>query len=687
MSQAPYGSWPSPIDAATVAAHDGRPEALGVVGDEIWWTAPRPAEGGRRALLRLHPDDREPVSVLPAPWNVRNRVHEYGGQPWAGAARAEGGPLIVFTDFADQRLHALEPDRDTAPRPLTPVSGVGGGLRWCDPLVLPERGEVWAVLEEFTGEGPGDVRRLLAAVPLDGSAADDRAAVRELTDDAHRFVTGPRLSPDGTRLAWLAWDHPRMPWDGTELLLADVGDVGHGNGAGWEGRAGAPRVLLGGPGESVAQVEWAEDGTLLALSDRAGWWQPYRVHPDTGEVVQLCAREEEFADALWKVGARWMVPLPHGTLAVLHGTGTARLAVLDPASGELADAVGPWTEWWPALAAQGERVVGIAAGPERHYEVVALDTATGHCRVLAEHHEDRVDPAYLPRPEARVLIGVGGREVHAHVHPPRHPERTGPPGTPPPFVIWVHGGPTGRAALVLDLEIAYFTSRGIGVAEVNYGGSTGYGRAYRERLRGRWGVVDVEDCAAVARALVAEGVAAPGRLAIRGGSAGGYTTAASLSDPATADLYAAGAISYPLLDLASWASGGTHDLESRYLESLVGPLAEVPERYRERSPVHRADRITAPFVLLQGRDDVICPPEQAERLLAAVAGRGVPHAYLSFAGEGHGFRRAATVQRALEAELALYAHAFGFRRDDLPPLDLGLGDEREPAREREGEDG
>nr|WP_199742304.1 LpqB family beta-propeller domain-containing protein [Streptomyces triticirhizae] len=666
LSHAPYGSWPSPIDEALVAAHDGHPEALGAVGEEVWWTAPRPAEGGRRALLRLRPDTPGPVSVLPAPWNVRNRVHEYGGQPWAGVARESGGPLVVFTDAGDQRLYALEPDLDTAPRPLSPVSAVGGGLRWCDPLVLPERGEVWCVLEEFTGEGPGDVRRLLAAVPLDGSAAEDRSAVRELTDDAHRFVTGPRLSPDGGRLAWLVWDHPRMPWDGTELLVAEVDEAG---------RVGSPRTVLGGPEESVAQVEWAEDGTLLALSDRAGFWQPHRLDPDTGEVVRLCALQEEFAGPLWKVGFRWMVPLPHRTLAVLHGLGTARLAVLDPDRGELADAVGPWTEWWPSLAACGERVVGIAAGPERDYEVVALDTATGHCRVLAEHHTDRVDPGYLPRPEPRVFTGPEGREIHAQIHRPRHPELTGPPDSAPPFVIWAHGGPTGSAPLVLDLEIAYFTSRGIGVAEVNYGGSTGYGRAYRERLRGRWGVVDVEDCAAVARALVAEGGAAPGRLAIRGGSAGGYTAAASLSDPATADLYAAGTISYPLLDLAGWASDGTHDLESHYLESLVGPLNEVPERYRERSPVHRAERIVAPFVLLQGLDDVVCPPEQAEALLAAVAGRGVPHAYLSFAGEGHGFRRAATVERALEAELALYARAFGFERNDLAPLDLAEGRE------------
>lgn len=665
MPQAPYGTWPSAITADMVAAHDGKPEYLGAVGDELWWTAPRPAEGGRRTLMRLRPGADggagTPESVLPPPWNVRNRVIEYGGQPWAGVPGA-AGPLIVFTDFGDQRLYAVEPDAPGGPRPrpLTPVSPTGGGLRWCDPVILPERGEVWCVLEEFTGPAPTDVRRVPAAVPLDGSAADDRTAVRELDGDRHRFVTGPRLSPDGTQAAWLAWDHPRMPWEGTELKLARV-------------TAGAfedVRTVAGGPGESLVQAEWAPDGSLLVLSDRAGWWQPYRLDPATGKAAGLCDRDEEFADALWRIGARWCAPLGDGTVAVLHGRGALRLGVLDPATGRITDAAGPWTEWAPSLAVRGTTVSGIAAAPDRDWEIVRLETSTGQCRAVAEHHRDAVDPAWYPVPQVREFTGPGGREIHAQVYPPRHPELTGPADQAPPYVIWAHGGPTSRAPLVLDLEIAYFTSRGIGVAEVNYGGSTGYGRAYRDRLRESWGVTDVEDCAAVARALAAEGAADPVRLAIRGGSAGGWTTAASLVSPAAEGLYACGCISYPILDLTAWSGDDTHDFESRYLEYLVGDPQAVPERYRERSPVHRAERITAPFLLLQGLDDVICPPEQAERLLAAVAGRGVPHAYLSFAGEGHGFRRADTIRRTVEAELALYVQAFGLARDDVPPLPM-----------------
>ncbi|WP_285514687.1 prolyl oligopeptidase family serine peptidase [Streptomyces sp. NBRC 14336] len=646
MHTLPYGSWPSPIGASLAAAHDGHPEYAGFVGDEVWWTEPRPAEGGRRALVRRRADGTQ-ESVLPPPWNVRSRVIEYGGQPWAGAV-VDGEPLVVFVDFADQRLHRYVPGGE--PVPLTPLSEVGGGLRWAEPQILLDRGEVWCVLEEFTGEGPTDVRRVLAAVPLDGSAAEDRGAVRELSDGAHRFVTGPKLSPDGRRAAWLAWDHPRMPWDGTELVVADVGE-----------RLTGARTVAGGPEESIAQADWAPDGALLYTSDRTGWWNLYR------DGRPLCPREEEFGGPLWKLGHRWFAPLESGLIAVVHGRGATALGILDPETGEVVDAAGPWTEFSPTLAVLGERVVSVGASPRSAYEVVELDTRTGRARVIGAEHQDPVDPSYYPEPQIRTFTGPAGREIHAHVYPPHNPGCVDPSGRPAPYVVWAHGGPTGRAPLVLDLEIAYFTSRGIGVAEVNYGGSTGYGRAYRERLREQWGVVDVEDCAAVALALADEGTADRDRLAVRGGSAGGWTAAASL---ASTDVYACGTIIYPILDLAAWADGETHDFESQYLESLVGPRAEVPGRYAERSPSEQAERITAPFLLLQGLDDVICPPAQCERFLARMAGRRVPHAYIAFEGEGHGFRRAETMVRALEAELSLYAQVFGIDPPGIPTLEL-----------------
>ncbi|WP_258572893.1 prolyl oligopeptidase family serine peptidase [Streptomyces sp. KM273126] len=725
----PYGSWPSPIDATLAAAHDGHAEYVGFVGEEVWWTEPRPTEGGRRTLVRRGPDGEE-ESLLPAPWNVRSRVIEYGGQPWAGTVR-DGEPLVVFVNFADQRLYRYR--ADGAPQPLTPLSSVGGGLRWVDPQLRPDRDEVWCVLEEFTGDGPTDVRRVLAAVPLDGSAAQDRDAVRELTGERHRFVTGPRVSPDGRRAAWLAWDHPRMPWDGTELVVADVAD---------DGTLREPRTTAGGPEESIAQADWAADGTLVYSSDRTGWWNVYGVGPD-GPERALCARDEEFGGPLWKIGSRWFAPLESGLIAVVHGRGATALGVLDPETGEVVDAAGPWTEYAPTLAVHGGRVVTIGASPRSAYEVVELDTvphprpgsrggaplgpvaevapagrrlarplaapgespstsgpstgssarhaesthrtpsgppsppsgrttplppqALGHARVIGAAQDDPVDPAYYPEPQIRTFHGPAGREIHAHVYPPHHPDHVAPGDELPPYVVWAHGGPTSRAPLVLDLAIAYFTSRGIGVAEVNYGGSTGYGRAYRDRLREQWGVVDVEDCAAVARALADEGTADRGRLAIRGGSAGGWTTAASLT---TTDVYACGTILYPILDLASWGSGETHDFESQYLETLVGPLAEVPARYAERSPAEHAERVTTPFLLLQGLDDVICPPAQCERFLARLEGQRVPHAYIAFEGEGHGFRRATTMVRVLESELSLYAQVFGLNPPGIPTLEL-----------------
>ncbi|WP_149180465.1 prolyl oligopeptidase family serine peptidase [Streptomyces sp. TRM49041] len=654
-----YGTWPSPIDARLAAAHEGLPEYVGTVGDEVWWTEPRPAEGGRRALVRRTADGAE-QPVLPAPWNIRSRVVEYGGRPWAGAPRAgAAGPLVVFCHFPDQRLYAYEPEGTAPPRPLTPVSGTGGGLRWADPVIHPDGDEVWCVLEEYTGDGPGDVRRVITAVPLDGSAADDRSAVRELTDDRHRFVTGPRLSPDGRRVAWLAWDHPLMPWDGTLVMTGDVVDGG-------PFTAVAP--VAGAVDESVCQADWAADGSLLYASDRGGWWELHRIAPGGTAATALCpGRDEEFGGPLWKVGLNWFQPLDSGLVAVLHGRGTTALGILDPETGELVDAAGPWTEWAPTLTAHGSRVFGVAASPRSGYEVVELDTGTGRARVIGAAHRDPVDPAYYPEPQIRTFTGPDNREIHAHIYPPHNPDRVAPDDELPPYVVWAHGGPTGRAPLVLDLEIAYFTSRGIGVAEVDYGGSTGYGRAYREQLREQWGVVDVEDCAAVAEALAAEGTADRARLAIRGGSAGGWTAAASL---AGTDVYACAAIRYPVLDLSGWGAGETHDFESHYLESLIGPRAEVPGRYRERSPITRVERISTPFLLLQGLDDLICPPVQCERFLARMAGRGIPHAYIAFEGEAHGFRRAETLVRALESELSLYVQTFAIERFDVPLLEL-----------------
>jgi len=657
VQQSPYGAWKSPITEAMVAEADGRPGFLGAVGDELWWTEPRPSEGGRRALMRRTADGTV-ESVLPAPWNVRNRVHEYGGRPWAGAILEDGCPVIVFTNYDDQRLYVFEPDSWRDPLPISPAPEAPGALRWSDPVIDLERFEAWAVLEQHTGPNPTDLRRVLAAVDL--TRYGDDAVVRELTDDSYRFLTGPKLNSEGTAVAWIAWNHPHMPWDETELRTAEITGDGDLTGV---------RTVAGGGGESIAQVEWARDHTLVFAGDRTGWWNLHWTDPLTEDEGTVHEAEAEFAGPMWGLGMRWFQILASGDIAAVHGKGEGRLGIFDAWDRKMNLVEGPWTEWAPGLAAVGDKVYGLAANAHSGYEVVEVDSLTGAAKVVAAAHADKVDPAYYPVPEHRTFAGPGGREVHAHVYPPRNPGFAGPAGELPPYAVWVHGGPTSHVRAVLDMELAYFTSRGIGVVEVNYGGSTGYGRAYRERLREAWGEVDVEDCAAVARALAAEGTADPARLAIRGGSAGGWTAAASLTSPAAQGVYACAVVKYPILDLSGWTGDDTHDFEAQYVYSLVGPPGVLEERSLERSPVHHAERIEVPFIMLQGLDDAICPPAQAEKLLERVAGQGVPHAYRTYEGEQHGFRRESTIVDAVLAELALYAEVFGF---EGPDFDLEL---------------
>ncbi|KIH96882.1 acyl-peptide hydrolase [Streptomonospora alba] len=663
------GSWPSPIGAEDVAAHDGAPNWPAALGEEVWWAEPRPAEAGRVTLCRTRLDDpsARPREMLPAPWNARSRVHEYGGRPYALVPSPEG-TAVVFTEFGDQRLYLWRQGRE--PQPLTPEPETPAALRYVEPVLSPEGREVWCVCERHTGPAPTDLRRAIVAVPLDGSAAEDPDAVREVAA-GHRFLACPRVSPDGRRLSWIGWDHPDMPWDSTLLHVADLGPGGR--------VSGAPSTVAGGPGVSVVQAEWADADTLYCVADPSGWWNPYRLVAEGGawsEPQPVAAAEEEFGGALWQLGYTWLAVPRHGPVAAVHGRSTTGLGRIDPATGAVADADTPHTEWFGRLAVGGtggDTLVGLAAAPGIAPEIVAVGPSGSWRSLSAPDRHGAADTSgsgtdafadYMPVPWARVFTGPGGREVHANLYPPRNPRHGPAPGERPPYAVWAHGGPTGRTPMIHDLEIAYFTSRGIGVVEVNYGGSTGFGRAYRERLRENWGVVDVEDCVAAARALAGEGLADPDRIAVRGGSAGGWTAAAAL---AFTDVFACAAILYPIVDLAGWRTGETHDFESQYLESLVGPWPETARRYADRSPVNRAGDIDAPFVLMQGREDAICPPAQGERFLQRV--HAVPHAYLAFDGEQHGFRREETIRAALHAELSLYAQVLGFATD-APQLEL-----------------
>ncbi|MGC9671348.1 S9 family peptidase [Planosporangium sp. 12N6] len=654
MRELPYGEWPSPISAADLADSGVTIGFVAAVGDEVWWDETRPREVGRTTVLRRRGDGTT-VEVLPRPWQARTRAHEYGGRAWLVVAGTGGrGPSLLFAHWDDQRLYLLD-DGAQQPRPLTPQPAGPGALRYADPVLDASRGEVLCVREAHRD---GRVVRHVVAVPLDGSAATDAGRVREVAGGSD-FVAFPRLSPDGSHLAWIAWDHPRMPWDGTELRLARLD----------AGVATSVRVLLGGPEESVLQPEWADERTLYAVSDRSGWWNLYRVGIDSGEVRPLCVREEEFGFPLWLLGRQSYAPLGDGRLAVLHGTGTYALGVLDPATGVLDDLDLPFTVWSSTLGVGADAVVGVAGSGQEPLTVVRVRPATGAVERLRPALDRLPDPAYLPQPRSEALPGPAGRVVYAHIYPPRNPRARAPEGELPPYVVFVHGGPTGQASPVLTLDVAYFTSRGVGVVDVDYGGSAGYGRAYRQLLAGRWGVVDVEDSVAAVRALVERGDADGARLAIRGGSAGGWTTLAAVT---STDVFAAGVSYFGVADALSFAAD-THDFESHYLDGLIGPLPRARARYVERSPLSHVDRLSCPVLLLQGSDDRVVPPSQSLMVRDALAARGVPHAYVEFDGEQHGFRKQSSIIAAHEAELSFYGQILGFDPPDVPRLELSTG--------------
>jgi dipeptidyl aminopeptidase/acylaminoacyl peptidase len=691
----PYGAWPSPITAADVAKGQVLLSYPMVTGADVWWQEGRPEEGGRVTVVCCDEAGHQ-RALLPAPWNARTRVHEYGGRAYlpvpgrprdapsgaAGGAGPAAGPgpagcAVVFANYEDQRLYLaaehlatehLAPDPDRAPQapapaplspaPLTPAlaGDAPAALRFADFILSPDGGEVWCVQERHDG---GKITRSLVAVPLDGSAAEDPAAIRELVSGPD-FFAFPTLSPDGSRLAWICWNHPRMPWDGTELRVAQIADRELGRG----------RLVKGGMRESVLAPVWRDETSLYVVSDWPGWWNLYQVGL-VGEPAQaLYPAEEEFAEPLWQLGGRPYAMLGDGRLAVLHGQGGMRLGLLDPETGELTDLELPFEEFLSGVSADGTTIVAVAGGPQTPLSVVRIDAATGKSEVLRRESDDIPEAGYLPVPSQVRLEGQYGRNVHALVYPPTHPEAVAPDGELPPFIVWAHGGPTSHVTGLLDLEKAYFTSRGIGVIDVNYGGSTGYGRSYRERLRMQWGVVDVEDAVVAGLALAAKDEADPRRLGIRGASAGGWTALAAVTTQAARrPVFSAAASYFGVADLREFAAE-THDFESHYLDGLIGPLPGFEYVYAERSPAGHVTDATCPVLLLQGLDDPIVPPRQAESIAADLSAHGIRHALLTFEGESHGFRRAATIIAALEAELSFYGQVLGFTPPGIPRLTL-----------------
>ena len=612
---APYGSWPSPFTAQMIAQASPRIDGARFVADEVWWGESVPAEGGRVTVR-----SSTGTEILPAPWSARSRVHEYGGGAWT--ADADG--TLYFVDGADQRVHRLS--RGGAPEPLTAPGPAYGGLRL-------QRGRLLAVREDLRSEPH---RRAIVEIPLDASAAEDESAVRTLVSTTG-FVAHPALSPDGTRLAWVQWSTVRMPWEQALLHVAPVdGDE-----------------IESTPTRAALQPEWVDDDELLYLDDPTGRWNLQRLrlgHPATA----LAPAEADTGGGLWVLGNRWYQRLDDGRVVAVRTDGADEI-VLISRDGEAVELLTlPISAGASIDDAQGSRVLISGAGRTVGAGLWCVDLDDGTITTVTGGAE--TDARWVPRARAVTFDGPHG-PVHAFDYPPTNPDAAAPEGELPPYIVMVHGGPTAHVSGAASTAYAYWTSRGIGVLDVNYGGSTGYGRAYRERLDGQWGVVDVDDVIAAARGMAEAGLADPERIAIRGGSAGGWTVLCALVRGGT---FAAGISRYGVADLRMLAAE-THDFEAHYLEGLVGPLPEAESVYVERSPLSHADRIDVPVLLQQGSDDRVVPPSQSEAIRDALRARGVEHEYLLFEGEGHGFRAAETIIASLEAELRFLGRIFGFQ--------------------------
>jgi dipeptidyl aminopeptidase/acylaminoacyl peptidase len=633
---APYGSWNSPITSDLIVGGTIRLGGIVVDGGDVYWTEGRPAEGGRNAIVCQTGGGRR-FDVIPAPFNARTRVHEYGGGDFAVH---EG--VVYFSNYADQRLYRVR--LGEAPEPITPEAV----LRYADAVMDEARGRLICVREDHRSEG----EPFNTLVSLDPREDPDGGRVLVSGND---FYASPRLSPDGTRLAWVTWNHPNMPWDSTELWVAEVGEDG--------GLENARRVA-GGENVSIFQPAWSPTGVLTFVSDRTGWWNLYQRRGE--ENVPLVEMAAEFGLPQWVFGMRTYAFHPSGRLYCCYTqAGVWQLGVLHPEEGAFEPMETPYSVM-SSPHVVGEALVLRAGSPKEPMAVVKLEPESGAVEVLRRSSNIDLDSAYVSTPEA-LSYPSEDRTSHALFYPPRNPNYAGAEMEKPPLLVFTHGGPTGHTSSALNLTIQYWTSRGFAVLDVNYGGSTGYGRQYRDLLLGRWGVVDVEDAVNGALYLVEEGKVDRERLAIRGGSAGGYTTLCALT---FYDVFKAGASHYGVADLEA-LTRETHKFESRYLDRLVGPYPEARETYLERSPIHSADRLTCPTIFFQGLEDQVVPPNQAETMVASLKEKGVPVAYVPFAGEQHGFRRAENIKRALDAELYFYSRIFDFELPEpVEPVEI-----------------
>lgn len=618
---APYGTWPSAISSSLLTSASISLSQICVDDGRIYWAEGRPLESGRTVIVR----DGEDVTA--PDFNARTRVHEYGG----GAYAVHSG-RVFFCNFTDQRLYRQ--DAGSSPQPITPEPPDAGSLRYADICITPD-GSTLVCIRERHQPGREAINELVA-LPADGSGEPWVLA------GGRDFYASPRISPDGRRLLWLIWDHPNMPWDGTELWVADLSDRAR--------RLSRAQKIAGGATESVFQPEWDAAGAVYYVSDRTGWWNLYSEHG------ALAPMEAEFGVPQWNFGLSRYGFLAGDRIACVYSQrGLDHLAVIDARTGTFETLRLPYTSYGSLRTDADSKVYFIAGSATIPSQVVAMDVRDGSTVVVKSSMSIALDPDDLSTPEPLEYPTTGGRTAHALYYAPKNKNYAGPPGDKPPLLVMSHGGPTSAASSNLKLSLQYWTNRGFAVADVDYGGSTGYGREYRERLNGQWGIVDVEDCIHVVHHLANRGDINPRMAAIRGGSAGGYTTLCAL---VFHDVFAAGASYFGVGDLAALVRD-THKFESRYLDKLVGPYPAAAELYHERSPIHFADRISCPVILFQGLEDKVVPPNQAETFIAALSSKGLPYEYVTFPNEGHGFRRAETIQRAAEAELQFYGKVFG----------------------------
>ncbi|MCO1660850.1 S9 family peptidase [Pseudonocardia humida] len=652
---APYGSWPTPITADLVVTAAVRLGELAVDGGDLVWAEGRPAEDGRTQLVRRVADGTT-TDLLPEGMSARTAVHEYGGAGWW----VRDG-VVWFTEWSDQRLYRLAPG--CAPQPLTAEPERPRGDRYADGDVAPDGATLVCVRERHAGPAATDVRNEIVRL------ATDTPSAPEVLVTGPDFVAAPRLAPDGRTLAWVQWDHPSMPWDSTELVVRDLS-------------TGEDTVVAGGRGESVSEPRWHPDGSLWFLSDRTQWWSLYRWVAGA-DIEPVVVGRGEIGVPNWALGSARYAFLADGSVAFARRSAGYDTLSVRGADGTVTDLDLGFSAVEAVRALPGGALAVVAGSATAEdgvhridlpVQLGAADAPAPRVTTLRPPRELGIDPAYLSVPEPITFGSVdadgASRNAHGLYYPPANPQRTGAEGELPPLLVMIHGGPTASARPVLSLGVQFWTSRGFAVVDVDYGGSTGYGRDYRDQLLGQWGVIDVADCLAAAAWLAKQGRADPDRLCIRGGSAGGYTTLAALAREDTP--FAAGASHYGVADLEALAAD-THKFESRYLDRLVGPYPEARDVYVERSPIHHVDRLRRPLLVLQGSEDEIVPPAQSEVIVAALRERGIPVGYLLFEGEQHGFRRAENIRRALEAELSFYGRVLGFElpaEEGIEPVEL-----------------